>query len=577
MTVSTAPTTLSYAGDGSTTSFPVSWKYNAKSHVVATLRSSTGVETVWALTTNYTLTDPGDSGTLTAVVAPATGETLVITLEPPNTQSSDIPLGGDFASTTVEDGLDLAAQRDGKIEALFLRALRVPKTDTQTGSSLELPIDSLRANKFLGFNASGAPIAAAGTSANLGPVSAFIDTLLDDTTAAMARTTLGAVGLTGNETVAGVKTFTGANVHSGAETFETITAFTDGIGPSYIQNIGLAVSVAAKALTVALKTKALADPSAGSPVEISFRNRTLTTGDYVVRKITAVSSIVVPSGATLGFTANEAGTVYVYVCDNGTICEVGVSKKAVFDESLLHTTTAITTGADSNNVLYTTTALTTAAVRLIGRIDITTGAVAGEWDNEDTRVYTGNNIYVGGLLFNPTGWSFIEKKTASSSTSLDFTLPAGYDAFRFTLFSIAPATDDSALYVRFSNDGGSTFLAGTGYSSSAVGRQSAGTVEAIDVSGGAQIIIGSADISDSIGNDVREALSGSITVYGALNAAVNTKLTGEITYAAASAGEVVLTVGGRYVAAEAHNAIRFFMESGNIASGIIAIEGFRTS
>lgn len=362
-----------------------------------------------------------------------------------------------------------------------------------------------------------------------------------------------------------------------SNTFTPVQYFTDGIGPSYIQNIGLAVSVAAKALTVALKTKALADPSAGSPVEISFRNRTLTTGDYVVRKITAVSSIVVPSGATLGFTANEAGTVYVYVCDNGTICEVGVSKKAVFDESLLHTTTAITTGADSNNVLYTTTALTTAAVRLIGRIDITTGAVAGEWDNEDTRVYTGNNIYVGGLLFNPTGWSFIEKKTASSSTSLDFTLPAGYDAFRFTLFSIAPATDDSALYVRFSNDGGSTFLAGTGYSSSAVGRQSAGTVEAIDVSGGAQIIIGSADISDSIGNDVREALSGSITVYGALNAAVNTKLTGEITYAAASAGEVVLTVGGRYVAAEAHNAIRFFMESGNIASGIIAIEGFRTS
>jgi hypothetical protein len=203
MTVSTAPTPLSYAGNGSTTAFPVTWKYNAKSHVVATLRSSAGAETVWVITTNYTLTDPGDTGTLTAVVAPATGETLVITLEPPNTQSSDIPLGGDFPSVTVEDGLDLAAQRDGKIEALFLRALRVPKTDTQTGSLLELPIDSDRASKFLAFNASGKPIAAAGTSADLGPVSVFINTLLDDITDAEARTTLAgeSIGMSGDITL----------------------------------------------------------------------------------------------------------------------------------------------------------------------------------------------------------------------------------------------------------------------------------------------------------------------------------------------------------------------------------------
>ena len=203
MTVSTAPTPLSYAGNGSTTAFPITWKYNSTTHVVATLRSSAGAETVWVVTTNYTITAAGDSGTLTAVVAPATGETLVITLEPPNTQSSDIPLGGDFPSTTVEDGLDLSAQRDAKIEALFLRALRVPKTDTRTGSNLELPIDTARASKFLAFDSDGDPIAAAGTSANLGPVSAFIDTLLDDTTAAAARATLGAAGLTDNNTFTG--------------------------------------------------------------------------------------------------------------------------------------------------------------------------------------------------------------------------------------------------------------------------------------------------------------------------------------------------------------------------------------
>ncbi len=182
MTITAEPLALSYSGDDSTTEFAITWKYFAKSDVLVTHRDASGVETPWVLDTDYTLTAAGveSGGTLTATTAPATNETLVIELDPPNTQDSSLPLGGEFPSTVVEGGLDQSVQRDVKIQRQFLRSLRVPTTDTQTGDDLDLPIDSLRASKFLAFDANGKPIAAAGTSADLGPVSAFADDLLDN-------------------------------------------------------------------------------------------------------------------------------------------------------------------------------------------------------------------------------------------------------------------------------------------------------------------------------------------------------------------------------------------------------------
>ena len=195
MTVSTEPVPLSYSGDGATVDFAITWKYFAKSDVRVTHRSAAGVETTWVLTTNFTLTDADvdAGGTLTAVTAPASGTKITIDLDTPNTQPSSIPLGGDLPSDTIEDALDRLTQLVAKNEQLFNRALRVPITDTQTGSLLELAIDSSRASKYLAFDADGKPIASAGPTGDSSiPVSAFIETLLDDTTAAVARTTLGA-------------------------------------------------------------------------------------------------------------------------------------------------------------------------------------------------------------------------------------------------------------------------------------------------------------------------------------------------------------------------------------------------
>ncbi len=193
MTSTTTSAKVRYDGDGTTKPFPTTFKFIDNSHVKAVLRDSSDVETTQIETTNYTLAGSGDEGggTLTMIVAPATGEVLIITLDVPFTQEKKFPLGGPFPSTQVEEMGDLAAMSSSKNNENIQRTLRVPDSDSQNDADLVLPIDSARASKFLSFDTNGKPIAAAGTSANLGPVSAYIDTLLPAADAAAARVTLG--------------------------------------------------------------------------------------------------------------------------------------------------------------------------------------------------------------------------------------------------------------------------------------------------------------------------------------------------------------------------------------------------
>lgn len=180
MTSTTTSAKVRYNGDDVTTSFPTTFKFIKNSHVTAILRDVSDVETTWVEATDYTLVGAGgvDGGTLTAIVTPATGEVLIIKLDPPFTQVKTFPLGGRFPSTQVEEMGDLAAMLSSRNNENFERTLHVPDTDSQNDTNLELPIDSVRASKFLAFDINGKPIASEGTSADLGPVSAYINTLL---------------------------------------------------------------------------------------------------------------------------------------------------------------------------------------------------------------------------------------------------------------------------------------------------------------------------------------------------------------------------------------------------------------
>lgn len=186
-------------------------------------------------------------------------------------------------------------------------------------------------------------------------------------------------------------------------------------GPDVLSNIAYTATVATAALTFALKAQDLTDPTTSDIVSVAFRSETLTTGDYDVVSATAATSVVVPSGGTLGFGAAATGYVYLYALSNSGTLELAVSSD-ILDESVLHTTVAVGVGSDSATALYSTTQRTDVPIRRIGKIKIATGAVAGEWDNAPTELYVGNEILspsVSGYVKGVTG--FLESDTGASA------------------------------------------------------------------------------------------------------------------------------------------------------------------
>jgi hypothetical protein len=149
---------------------------------------------------------------------------------------------------------------------------------------------------------------------------------------------------------------------------------------STIINIGLATSVAANALTIAVKQADGATNCTPSVIgRISFRSATNSSGAFVARDITAALSIVIPSGATLGQPNSGSGFIYVYALDNAGTVELAVSSSPQND-SLVRSTTAIA-GGTSLTGFYSSTARANVAIRYLGFV------VAGQ---TTAGVYTAN-------------------------------------------------------------------------------------------------------------------------------------------------------------------------------------------
>jgi hypothetical protein len=135
MTLSALVDPISYSGDDVTVAFAVTFVYWDDSDVTAILQDANNNETTWVDGTDYNLSGgSGATGTLTAVTAPATNETLVISASRPVTQATALPVGGPLPSAEVEQTFDQVVRMVQQISRDANRSVRA--ADTTDLSSL---------------------------------------------------------------------------------------------------------------------------------------------------------------------------------------------------------------------------------------------------------------------------------------------------------------------------------------------------------------------------------------------------------------------------------------------------------
>lgn len=202
---------MSYTGNGAANNYSFTYKIFNQGDLLVTVRHpTTGVETPLTITTDYTVTIASNgTGSITLVNASqawltggflTTAWKIVIRRVVDITQETDIRNQGAFFPETHENAFDYMTMISQQLKDEIGRSVKVAETDDPLTTTL--PTATERAGRFLAFDANGEPIAATALTGT--PVSSFMETLLDDSNATDARTTLGFTGSGGTVATANI-------------------------------------------------------------------------------------------------------------------------------------------------------------------------------------------------------------------------------------------------------------------------------------------------------------------------------------------------------------------------------------
>lgn len=170
-------------------------------------------------------------------------------------------------------------------------------------------------------------------------------------------------------------------------------------------------------------------------------------------------------------------------------------------------------------------------------------------------------------------WNLLETQTASNSTSIDFTsnINGTYKYYTIRCINVIPATDGTYLGLRYSTDGGSSYISATNYT---FHRQASDSSSAGYGTGGSTAVSSNFILASQIGSDTNESgYSSTIILNDPSNSSVYKTLNASYTQIDDSGRAVGGSFFGFYPTASAVDALRFFMGSGNIESGIFKLYG----
>ena len=163
MAVSSTSTTVSYTGNGSTTSFAVTFPFQgtgATAELEVVQRTiATGVEAVLSYTTHYTVTGGnGSTGAVVAASAPADTVQWHIRRATTRTQTVDYTANDPFPADTHELALDRLAMSVQELQEASDRSFKVSRTNSITTPEFT-DAAAARASKALGFSSDGNSLA----------------------------------------------------------------------------------------------------------------------------------------------------------------------------------------------------------------------------------------------------------------------------------------------------------------------------------------------------------------------------------------------------------------------------------
>ena len=159
MTVSTTIIKNFHNGNASTTNFAYQFRILEDTDLLVIIRTnSTGAEATKTLSTHYTVAGAGDASggsiTFTSGNVPASGETVVIRRNVPQTQAIDYIANDPFPAETHEEGLDRGTMVAQQVAEESDRSIKLSRTNTMTSTEFTVGATD-RANKVLAFDASG--------------------------------------------------------------------------------------------------------------------------------------------------------------------------------------------------------------------------------------------------------------------------------------------------------------------------------------------------------------------------------------------------------------------------------------